>query len=179
MTGVIFTWGRMNPPHKGHFEIIDRAIINAAWWWYDFRIYLSHSEYDRTNPMGYRDKVNLFKKAYPFVQDTEARNIIEVMQELEQDYNKVIMVVGSDRVEPFQRLLNKYNGVEYQFDDIKVVSGGERDETEIGSCSSTKMREYARNNDFDSFQRDFPSSLNTDCRPVFNQLREFYDGIGD
>ena len=42
------------------------------------------------------------------------------------------MVVGSDRVKEFDNLLNKYNGVEgkhgyYGFDDIRVVSAGDRD----------------------------------------------------
>ena len=40
------------------------------------------------------------------------------------------MVVGSDRVIEFERLLNRYNGVDkhgyYGFDNIEVVSG-ERD----------------------------------------------------
>ena len=57
------------------------------------------------------------------------------------------MVVGSDRVDEFDKPINKYNGVEgrhgfYGFDDIKVVSVGERDPDAEGvtGMSASKMR---------------------------------------
>ena len=47
-------------------------------------------------------------------------------------FQRITMVVGSDRVTEFQTLLNKYNGVKgrhgfYNFEKISVVSAGERD----------------------------------------------------
>ena len=57
------------------------------------------------------------------------------------------MVVGSDRVDEFDNLLNKYNGEEgrhgfYGFDNIEVVSAGERDPDAEGvtGMSASKMR---------------------------------------
>ena len=60
------------------------------------------------------------------------------------------MVVGSDEVDEFANLLDKYNGVDgrhgfYGFDDIKVVSVGERDPDAEGveGMSASKMRAAA------------------------------------
>ena len=61
------------------------------------------------------------------------------------------MVVGSDRVQEFANLLDKYNGVEgrhgyYGFDNIEVVSAGERDPDAEGvtGMSASKMRAAAK-----------------------------------
>ena len=97
----------------------------------------------------------------------KARNVFEVAVSL---YNKghkaIVMVVGSDRVDEFDKLLNTYNGVEarhgfYGFDNIEVVSAGERDPDAEGvtGMSASKMRAAAGANDFDSFKQGLPSTF--------------------
>ena len=77
------------------------------------------------------------------------------------------MVVGSDRVDEFDKLLNNYNGEQarhgfYGFDDIKVISAGDRDPDAEGvtGMSASKMRaaEVAKN-DYESFQKVFQKVL--------------------
>ena len=59
-----------------------------------------------------------------------------------------MLVVGSDRVTEFRELLEEYNGVEgkrhgyYGFDNIEVVSAGDRDPDAEGveGMSASKMR---------------------------------------
>ena len=62
------------------------------------------------------------------------------------------MVAGDDRVMEFQKFLNQYNGnpdkqgtVQYKFDDIQVVSAGQRDPDadDIAGVSASKAREWA------------------------------------
>ena len=67
-------------------------------------------------------------------------------------YKNLVMVAGSDRVKEFDTLLNTYNGVEgkrhgyYKFDNISVVSAGERDPDAEGveGMSASKMRDMAK-----------------------------------
>ena len=63
----------------------------------------------------------------------------------------VTMVVGSDRVKEFETLLKKYNGVKarhgmYKFDNINVVSAGDRDPDAEGvtGMSASKMRKACK-----------------------------------
>ena len=61
------------------------------------------------------------------VGDKAVRTWVQAMQKLEQmGYTDIIYVAGSDRVNEFNELLNKYNGRDYNFNP-KVVSAGERD----------------------------------------------------
>jgi hypothetical protein len=81
------------------------------------------------------------------------------MKKLESlKYNRIIYVAGSDRVESFNDLLNKYNGTEYNFDSIDIVSAGERDPEQEGAqgISASKMRDFAARGDMQSFLNNVP-----------------------
>jgi len=89
------------------------------------------------------------------------------------------MVVGSDRVDEFDNLLNKYNGEEgrhgfYGFDNIKVVSAGERDPDAEGvtGMSASKMRAAAQANDFEQFKLGLPKGFR-DGAKLFSDVRKF------
>ena len=81
----------------------------------------------------------------------------------QQGYVELNMVVGSDRVAEFKKLLTTYNGQEkrhcfYDFDTIQIFSAGERDPDAEGvtGMSASKMRAAATNNDYDTFQKGLP-----------------------
>ena len=81
----------------------------------------------------------------------------------QQGYKELNMVVGSDRVAEFKKLLTTYNGQEkrhgfYDFDTIQIFSAGERDPDAEGvtGMSASKMRAAATNNDYDTFQKGLP-----------------------
>ena len=83
----------------------------------------------------------------------KARNVFEIAVSLHnKGHRSIIMVVGSDRVAEFDKLLNTYNGVEarhgyYGFDNIEVISAGERDADADGvsGMSASKMRRTSEN----------------------------------
>jgi hypothetical protein len=83
-----------------------------------------------------------------------------MLQMLEKlGYTDIVYVAGSDRVEQFEKLFNDYNGKEYNFNSIQVVSAGERDPDADGAegMSASKMRAAAASGDFDSFAQGVPS----------------------
>jgi hypothetical protein len=70
-------------------------------------------------------------------------------------YTSITYVAGSDRVEDFKNLITKYNGKDYNFNNISVVSAGERDPDADGAegMSASKMRASAMSDDFDTFKQ--------------------------
>ena len=155
----VFTFGRFNPPTTGHEKLLEAVATQAkknpgA----PYYVFASHSENAKKDPLPYAKKVAYMKKMFPkhsrnIVVD-KARNVFEIAVSLHNKGHKaIVMVVGSDRVDEFNSLLNKYNGVEarhgyYGFDDIKVISAGERDADSDGvtGMSASKMRAAASEN---------------------------------
>lgn len=71
-------------------------------------IHVSHSQDAKRNPLAYDDKVMLAKKAFGnIIQKSNSKTIIQIMKELEDRFDKVILVAGDDRVPEFNKLLNK------------------------------------------------------------------------
>src|SRR5210317_1557944 len=163
---VAFTFGRFNPPTIGHEKLIKKVKSLPT---NDYKIFLSRSQDPKKNPLSPRDKLNVMKDMFP----QHARNIelnpTNMVLDLATDlYNKgytdVTMVAGSDRVREFENILKKYNGQRnrhgfYDFENIKVVSAGERDPDAEGATgmSASKMRSAAEKGDEKSFSMGVPS----------------------
>ena len=177
MDKTVITFGRMNPPTVGHEKLVNKvkqvAQRNSA----EPAVYLSHSQNSKKDPLNYNQKISLARKAFGnVVVRSSARTIIEVMKELEKmNHTDVILVVGSDRVQEFRTLLNKYNNKEYTFNSIKVVSAGERDPDAEGvsGMSASKMRAAATAGDQESFMKGAPSKLSKQqAGKMYNDLRK-------
>ena len=165
---IAFTFGRFNPPTIGHEKLINKvASVRAD----DYRIYLSRSEDPKKNPLSARDKLSIMKQMFPrharkIVINT-TNMILDICTELyKQGITEIFMVVGSDRVREFETIINKYNDIKsrhgyYNFDNINVVSAGERDPDAEGAVgmSASKMRDAVAKKDFDSFKKGLPSSF--------------------
>jgi hypothetical protein len=180
MKSVVFSFGRMNPPTVGHEKLVDKiqavAKANKA----DARLFLSRTEGDDKNPLPYSDKLKLAKMAFPgIVQDTPKSmypaGFIGLLKMLEDKYDKVIIVVGSDRLPNIKALANKYNGKEYKFEEIEVVSAGERDPDEEGvsGMSASKMRAAAKAGDLAKFKSGLPERLKSAAKLVMDKLQSY------
>ena len=92
------------------------------------------------------------------------------MKELQNNYGKVVLVVGSDRVNEFKTLLNKYNGKDYTFDSIEIVSAGDRDPdaNDVSGMSASKMRMLAAAGKPDEFKKGLPRKLQRDADRIYN-----------
>ena len=161
---VAMTYGRFNPPTIGHEKLITKlSTVRAD----DYKVYASHSQNPKKDPLQYAKKIAYMKKSFPKhkknIVVSEARTIFDILTELNKTYQNIVIVAGSDRVTEFKTLSNKYNGVEskhgyYKFDNIQVISAGERDPDAEGATgmSASKMRAAAQDNDFDSFKQGTP-----------------------
>ena len=182
---AVFTFGRFNPPTTGHEKLIEKvASVAKANPGAPFYIFASHSENPKKDPLPYTKKVAYMKKMFPkyarnIIVD-KARNVFEIAVSLHNKGHKaIIMVVGSDRVAEFEKLLNTYNGVEarhgyYGFDNIEVVSAGERDPDAEGvtGMSASKMRAAASADDFDQFKLGLPANFKQGMS-LFKDVRKY------
>ncbi len=158
-----FTFGRFNPPTIGHEKLI-KAVANAAGSG-DYLIYPSQSFKKPDNPLPYDYKVDIMKKMFPWAKIESAaccNTIMKVAQDMMmKEYTDIVMVVGSDRVADFDKLLQKQNRIDYSFSTIKVISAGERDPDAAGASgmSTSKMRDAAKNLKTSDFLKGIPDTL--------------------
>tara|TARA_Y100000389_G_scaffold54036_1_gene49883 strand:- start:13435 stop:16506 length:3072 start_codon:yes stop_codon:yes gene_type:complete len=172
---VVFNFGRMNPVTTGHEKLANKMKQVAKKEKADTRLYLTHSNDPKKNPLTHKDKVKFAKKAFGnIVVDSPANTIIKVMQDLDGTYQNAILVVGADRIADFKKLLNQYNGKEYNFDSIQVVSAGDRDPDaeDVTGMSASKMRAMAKEDKFDEFAKGVPSKLKSQGKAMFDAVRK-------
>ena len=173
---AVFSFGSMNPPTIGHEKLVDK--INAVAKQNNAmpHLYLSQSYDSKKNPLPYATKIALAKKAFgSMVMKSRSKTLMQVAKELEDmGHTKLIMVAGSDRVEEFKTLLNKYNGKDYTFDSIEVVSAGERDPDAEGAAgmSASKMRAAASAGDEKAFKSGLPKKLQSSASKVYQAVRD-------
>ena len=160
MKKVVFTFGRMNPITKGHQRLVrkvkDLAKKNRA----DAHVYLSHTQDSKKNPLSYKQKIGYAKSAFgSIVKQSNDKTVINILKSLQKNYSDVVMVVGSDRVNEFKKLLDKYNVKDYKFDTVDVVSSGNRDPDAVGveGMSASKMRELAKQDNYVDFKMGLPN----------------------
>ena len=174
---IVFTFGRMNPPTNGHGKLITKVKRLAQTSRADHLIVASHSQDKNKNPLDTKTKVKHLKGMFPNSNikssDTAHPSFIKQLALLTGKYDNLIFVAGSDRVPEFERILKQYNGKDFNFKSIKVVSSGDRDPDAEGvtGISASKMRLYAKNNDFTSFKRGIPAGYRG-AKQLFNDVRE-------
>jgi len=174
---VVFSFGRMNPITVGHEKLVSKIQSVAKSEGATPQVFLSHSQDKAKNPLSYDDKYKYARQAFgPIVQKSRSRIIFDILKELNKKFDNVIMVVGSDRVSEFEKLLNKYNGKEYNFNSIRVVSAGERDPdaNDVSGMSASKMRALAVEGDLAAFTKGLPKKLKSGKIPkeIFDKIRD-------
>ena len=178
---LIFAFGRFNPPTTGHAKLMREVIIQARKNNANHIVYASASQDKRSNPLDVRTKVQFMKKMFPQNKIQAAggtqRTFMEILKFYNRMYGEIIMVAGSDRIKEFQSLADKYNGKEYNYKSIKVVSSGERDPDAEGvtGMSASKMREMAKNDDYRSFKKGVVGLNDSDTRKLFDAVRKGMD----
>ena len=184
---IVFAFGRFNPPTIGHGKLIEKTASVAGS--SPYRIYPSFSQDPKKNPLPFATKVAYMKKMFKsharnITVNRKAKTFLKVASLLhDEGFKNIIMVAGSDRVGEFQALLTKYNGVKsshgfYEFDNIQVLSAGERDPDSEGveGMSASKMRAAALDSDFDSFAKGVPfhdtSMKMSDIKKMYLDVRK-------
>ena len=184
MTTAVFVFGRFNPPTIGHGKLLNALTATAQREGGKALVYTSSTQDAKKNPLSKTQIFKYMKKAFPkekkhFQTRSMAKTALEVAVELHGKYDKLVMVVGSDRVADFSSLLNTYNGMKskhgfYEYKEIDIVSAGERDPDAEGATgmSASKMRAAAVKGDFDSFKLGLPDIMkDKDAKKMFNDVR--------
>lgn len=170
--GVVLTFGRMNPPTVGHEKLV-KKVVAVAGTKATPMVFLSHSQDKKKNPLDYEDKIRFAKAAFGnVIQASPAKTLIDILKTLQSKFKELTLVVGSDRVSEFETLLNKYNGKDFTFAKITVVSAGERDPDAEGveGMSASKMRSAAQTGDKEKFISGLPQKLRAHGKDVYDMV---------
>ena len=175
---LVFAFGRFNPPTIGHAKLMSKVITEARSNRASHVVYASASTDSRKNPLDVNTKVRFMKKMFPQNNIKAAggnqRTFMEILKFMDRMYGNIVMIAGSDRVREFQTLADKYNGRDYNYKSIKLVSSGERDPDAEGvtGMSASKMREMAKRNDYRSFKQGVPNLSDSDSKQLFNAVKK-------
>ena len=173
-------FGRFNPPHLGHLQLMDTAAGSAKSDGGDYMIVPSRSQDPKKNPLDADSKVKVMQDMFPqhkknIANDAGTRTIFDVLKKAHNDgYANVRIVGGADRVKEFEKLSNSYNGKLYKFDKLEVVSAGDRDPDSDGveGLSASRMRLAASENDFKKFSSGMPSDMKPEkAKEIFAMVR--------
>ena len=178
--GAVVVFGRFNPPTTGHEKLLKSAGTEASRTGADLRIYPSRSVDAKKNPLQPGTKIEYMQKMFPdfaesIKDDPNAKTIFDVLIACQNlAYKSVTIVVGQDRLAEFQGLAQKYNGDLYEFEEIKVISAGQRDADAEGleGMSASKMRDAAAKDDFKAFAKGIPNIGNMDKKNLYNILQK-------
>lgn len=180
---VVFAFGRMNPPTSGHAALVGKVKELAKENKAHHEVVLSHSVDPEKNPLSAEKKLEHAKRFFPdtnisVASEKEPTLMHHAARLSKAGHDHLIVVAGSDRVPEYKALLDKYNGKNYNFKKIDVVSAGHRDPDAEGveGMSASKMREHAINNKFSEFKKGIPSHVHPDhARQLFNDVRSGMD----
>jgi len=165
---MVFAFGRLNPPTIGHEKLIKKVMETARVEKGDYVVVLSKTQKAPKDPLDPETKLKFAKKMFPRVNLQLATSQLPTFfgwlkKFYEEKYDKVIMIGGSDRVREYQELISKYNGQpnQYTFKVLEAMSAGERDPDADGATgmSASKMREFAKNDDFTNFKKGLPITM--------------------
>jgi len=191
---LTLAFGRFNPPHAGHQQLMDIAAASAEEEeGGEYIIVPSRSQDPKKNPLDADTKVSMMRNLFPqhserIINDGANRTIFDVLKKAHNDgFTNVRIVAGQDRVKEFDKLSQNYNGQLYQFDNIEVASSGDRDPDSDGveGLSSSRMRLAAAEGDFKTFRSGLPEgtprkmamSLFDTVRQTMNvqEMKEFWN----
>ena len=178
---LTIAYGRFNPPHAGHLQLMDTAASSAESEGSDYVIVPSRTQDKNKDPLDVDTKVSIMRKMFPqhserIVNDSNTSTIFDVLKKAHNDgYTNVRIIGGPNRVKEFEKLTNGYNGNLYQFDTIEVMPIGEKDadSDKAEDFSASRMRLAAAENDFKTFRSGMPAEMRPkEIRDIFNTVRQ-------
>ena len=164
---AVFAIGRFNPPTIGHQKLIEKVQSMAKQVNGKGFIFLTHTQNNKKDPLSFQEKLayitNQINDPNLQIGDPSVKTVIQALQKIQaQGRTRIIMIAGDDRVMEFQKFLNQYNGnpdkqgiIPYKFDDVQVVSAGQRDPDadDITGASASKARDLALKGQWHEFSK--------------------------
>ena len=158
---AVITWGRFNPPHKGHLKVFHKMDELSFKLSCEQTIFMSHAQNKSTDPLSFLEKWNILKQAWGqhncVSHSLNFTNLFSILNHYKDiEYEKIILVCGQDRAYEYRNCIYPY--LEHEDEklrlgyELEVVPVGRDD---YGDYSSTRLREYAKNNDYKRFRNEF------------------------
>ncbi len=182
---AVLAFGRMNPPTVGHEKLVNKVKEIAKQVGGTPHIVLSHSHDSAKNPLTPEQKLKhanrYFSGVKLSVSDKQHPNFLSQASLLYKNgATHLHMIAGSDRIDEYEKTLNKYNGVKgthgyFKFKEIEVHSAGERDPDAEGveGMSASKMREAASKGNFKDFKKGVPGHVSKEeAKDLYNDVRK-------
>jgi hypothetical protein len=182
--GVIIAFGRLNPPTTGHAKLVAFLRQEAAKRDADVIVFPTQSHDAVKNPLPFREKVAFLKALFPVVafNENEAiRTIFDALYMLSLKYDRVWVVVGSDRLAEFENLgkyvrprgrrAGKYIILQ-EYGVIAVPGNRDPDSDDVAGMSASKMRAAAIANDWSAFRAGVPTTNEALAKKLYASVRK-------
>lgn len=183
---AVFTFGRFNPPTKGHLLLINTTKQLSYKKNADFFIFVSPSVdkikksnnmYKYKNPLSWKYRIDLLKKlTNTTIVSQQIKSPHDVILFLSiRKYNNVTFVVGGDRVQEFKNRWIPY--AKQYFDHCNIHNAGNRNKiTEVSKYSATLARHAVINNDIKTFKK-YTGWANNIAVNLFEDIKQvIYNG---
>jgi hypothetical protein len=180
---IVFTYGRFNPPTIGHEVLLKRLEEIGRKHRADLvAVFPSHTYDVETDPLPFDVKVEALNAIVPnnVKVMTEGKTFFAILKYLtEQGYTKAVQVAGSDRLDSFSNLVERYNGqpdkngkITFSIPDYTFETSGIRDPDAEGMAgvSASKIRKAALENDKAAFDFGIARSLRAGTRPLSDKI---------
>lgn len=176
-----FTFGRFNPPTLGHKLLVDKVVQSANGG--EYYIFASQTKDNDKNPLEYSTKIQFLRLIFPqhaahIIQDLKIKTVLNAADYLEGlGVTDATFVCGSDRIDDFTKLLNKWNEIHRNagkgFRTFNMVSSGAREEGADGvaGISASLARKYAKENNLEAFKAIVPHDVKL-ATEIFTTLRK-------
>ena len=184
-TKAVFVFGRMNPPTLGHELLIARAVDIGRSEKADTFVIVTKTQDSKKNPIPYSDKLKALNAALPqvtFIDSDNIKTIFNAVQFLiDQGYQDLILVCGSDRADEYDALFQKYiNNSDPEkrlnlasFNTAVAGSNRDPDSDDASGVSATKARNLAKIGDFDAFRKILPTGMpEEEAKVLFDDIRK-------
>lgn len=152
---AVFTFGRFNPPTRGHKKLVKKVSLVAEERRADMFIFPSQTHDKRKNPLPWDVKLVFLRMLFPeanIMAEKEVKSPFHATAWLtERGYTDIYLVAGSDRVVEYQERFSK---PEEYFNLFEVVNAGVRDPDadDVSGMSASKAREAAIVGDVGGFR---------------------------
>jgi len=180
---VVFTFGRFNPVTAGHEIMVDAILGHAKKRGGQAMIFTSQSVDKKKNPLSYKDKIKYLKIFWGKIikKNSKIKTAFDALRWLsDSGYTNVTMVVGSDRVEKFEKYIRPYikhkdPSKSYEFDHFEVIQAGST-RGAGNEMSASKMRAAATAGDYEAYKKGMPKGASDKVtKDVYDAVRK---GLG-
>ena len=113
--GVVWSFGRMNPGHWGHYGLMMTLAKEAVKRGYDWKLFVSSKQEPEKNPLTYDQKVKWLFKLYPELNGHLVVNpgiktpLVAATWLYSQGYRESVFVAGEDDMPAYSAMINNGN----------------------------------------------------------------------